>query len=233
MVFDYLQMYFMATLLLHTLFTVGFDVVYYATVIQKRALDRAILARNRMKYQYAQLKNQLNPHFLFNSLNLLDYLVHTDSERASRFIGKLAEVYRYLLAIEQKQIVPLEEELRFCHAYTDLLRERFGEGLTVRFDVAPRYESWKVIPSSVQLLIENATKHNIISPERPLTVDIFMSRGERITVRNNLQPRMHRTDSFGIGLQHISAQSRAIFGRDIEVERTESHFTVKLPVSEA
>ena len=231
-VFDYLQMYFMATLLLHTLFTVGFDVVYYATVIQKRALDRAISARNRIKYQYAQLKNQLNPHFLFNSLNMLDYLVHTDSQRASRYIGKLADVYRYLLSIEQKQTVTMDEELRFCLEYVELLKERFGEGLEVRFDVAARYGSWRVIPSSVQLLIENATKHNVISPEHPLTVDVFMSSDDRITVRNNLQPRMHRAESFGIGLQHISAQSRTVFGRDIEVERTESYFTVKLPVSE-
>jgi len=207
------------------------DIVLYYLKSHKKALDAEILKKNKARFQYEQLKRQLNPHFLFNSLNVLDYLVHTDSDRASDYIKKLAGVYRYLLSKESDPVVFLEEELEFVNMYIDLLEERFNNGLEISINIEEIYLKTLVVPCSIQLLIENATKHNIISESSPLSVKIY-TKDHFICVENNLQLRISSESSTGVGLKNIDGQIRALFNRSIEIYKASDKFIAKLPIIE-
>jgi len=205
------------------------DVILYYRKSHRKALDAEIIKKNKVKYQYEQLKRQLNPHFLFNSLNVLDYLVHTDPDRASDFIGKLAGVYRYLLSKESEPVVTLEEERAFVNMYVDLLKERFPEGFEVVMDLDARYLKTYVIPCCIQLLVENATKHNVISKEHPLRIRIDVQ-GAFIRVENNLFPRTQEGEPSNLGLKNIEGQYQALFGKSISIRKTDELFSVSLPI---
>jgi sensor histidine kinase YesM len=221
---------FLGVLLINAFIVAVTDIVLYYHQSHKKALDIEIIKKNKARFQYDQLKQQLNPHFLFNSLNVLDYLIHTNPDRASDFVGKLAGIYRYLLNKENEALVPLKEELDFALSYVDLLKERFDKGLAVKVEVPGTYHSKQIIPCGLQLLIENATKHNVISPETPLSIHIFVE-DDFIVVRNNLQPRMHlRPESAGVGLKNIEGQYGTAFHKTIEVHKTKNAFVVRLPL---
>ncbi|MCM1251166.1 MAG: histidine kinase [Alistipes sp.] len=213
------------------------DIVIYAVLQLTAYVIRSDLAlrtergkKHRAQFRYDRLKQQINPHFLFNSLNILDYLVQEhQTERASAFIHKLAGTYRYLLKKEDEQLVPLEEELEFAQKYVDLLRERFTDGFDVETDIPQELLHRQVVPCSLQLLIENATKHNVVSPEQPLRVRIE-ARGDRLTVSNNLQLRLNLPASTGVGLSNIRRQYLDLSRRPVEVERTDTEFRVQLPL---
>lgn len=186
--------------------------------------------KHRAQYQYNRLKLQINPHFLFNSLNILDFLVQEQqTERASAFIRKLAGTYRYMLKNEEEPLVSLNEELEFAEKYIDLLKERFTEGFLVEVQVSQEALRRHVVPCCLQLLIENATKHNIVSTEQPLHICIAAA-GDQLTVTNNLQPRISSPASTGLGLKNIRQQYHDISGRQISVEQSKTEFCVKLPL---
>lgn len=186
--------------------------------------------KHRSEYQYERLKQQINPHFLFNSLGILDYLVQEhETERASSFIHKLAGIYRYMLSNDSKPLVKLSDELEFTSKYIDLLKERFIEGMVVEIDIKPSMLGSMVVPCSLQLLVENATKHNIVSADSPLHINIT-TEGNTLAVRNNLQPRTHGQPSTHLGLENIRRQYRDITGKDISVEKSDKEFIVKLPI---
>lgn len=186
--------------------------------------------KHRTEYQYERLKQQINPHFLFNSLGILDYLVQEhETERASNFIRKLAGIYRYMLNNDQKPLVEVREELEFARMYIELLKERFTEGMLFEIDVEEQYYERFVVPCALQLLVENATKHNIVSVDSPLTVRIAVE-GDFLVVRNNLQIRTHGQPSTRLGLENIRRQYLDITGYDIVVQKTDNEFIVKLPI---
>ena len=186
--------------------------------------------KHRSEYQYERLKQQINPHFLFNSLGILDYLVQEqETERASAFIHKLAGMYRYMLSNDTKPLVKLGEELDFTGKYIDLIKERFTEGVVIDIDIPEPMCETSVVPCALQLLVENATKHNIVSAELPLAISIAIE-CEWIVVRNNLQPRTHGQPSTHLGLENIRRQYQDITGRRIVVEKSDSEFIVKLPI---
>ncbi|MBQ5718234.1 MAG: histidine kinase, partial [Alistipes sp.] len=182
------------------------------------------------QFQYNKLKLQINPHFLFNSLNILDFLVQEhETERASAFIRKLADTYRSMLKNEDETLVPLEEELTFARKYIELLKERFTTGFEVKCDIPDALLHRHVVPCCLQLLIENATKHNIVSPEHPLVVTIHIEE-ELLIVSNNLQPRLSKQNSTGMGLKNICQQYADLDSRPVEIIQTESEFIVQLPL---
>jgi sensor histidine kinase YesM len=205
------------------------DIILYYIKSHKKALDAEISERNKARFKYEQLKRQLNPHFLFNSLNVLDYLVQTDSQRASDFIKKLAGVYRYLLSKENDPVVFLEEELEFAKMYADLLKERFTDGLEITVDIEGNYYKTLIVPCSIQLLIENATKHNIINSQNPLYIKIYIVESW-IYVENNYQPRLSVEASNKLGLKNIDGQYKALFKKSISISRSDERFIVKLPL---
>ena len=209
-----------------------YSVIYmieYAITARRNAekeKDRADLA----KFQYLNLKQQVNPHFLFNSLNILDALVLDGQDKeASEYIHKLAGIYRYMLRNEDESIVTLRDEMTYAEMYWDLLKVRFQEGFNVEVSIPSEDMSRHVIPCSVQLLIENATKHNAVSPSRPLNVSV-VSDGQTVTVTNNLIPKITEAQSSGLGLNYIRQQYKERSGKGIEIIRTDESYTVKLPL---
>lgn len=202
----------------------------HMSIISHQKLREEREQKHRSEYQYERLKQQINPHFLFNSLGILDYLVQEqETERASAFIHKLAGIYRYMLSNDQKPLVKLSEELDFSHKYIDLLKERFTAGMLYEIDIPHHQLDRAVVPCALQLLVENATKHNIVSAESPLLIRITIEDGW-IVVRNNLQLRTHGQPSTHLGLENIHRQYLDITGRGIVVEKSNTEFIVKLPI---
>ena len=189
------------------------------------------------QYSYMKLKQQVNPHFLFNSLNILDCLVKdAPRETASTYIHKLAGMYRYMLRNEDETLVSLRDEMEFVNQYIDMMKLRFPEGLKVEENIPEEALSYSVVPCSVQLLIENATKHNRISPDQPLNIRIFCE-GGYIIIDNNLQPKpKSENSSTGLGLKYIHEQYLDLSDRDTVVipdaadGNGKLHYIVKLPL---
>ena len=185
---------------------------------------------NIAEYRYFKLKHQVNPHFLFNSLNILDCLVCEEkTEQASTYIHKLAGLYRYMLKTEEEKLVTLEEELNFATQYYDLLKVRFPEGLRMEVSVPEELKSRYVIPCALQLLIENATKHNAVTASNPLTIKI-MAEGEKVTVCNALIPKVSKSPSTGLGLKYMKQQYLDISGKTVDIEKSEERFCVTIPL---
>lgn len=198
--------------------------------LSRRAIHSERSKKHSEQYKYAKLKQQISPHFLFNSLNILDSLVQSgENERAATYIRKLAALYRYILKNENEPLVLLSDELEFTEMYVDLLKERFIDGLQVDYRIAPEARRLHVVPCGLQMLIENATKHNTVNASAPLRITVQADAGG-IEVSNNLQPRISTQPSSRLGLQNIDRQYRNIAGTGITVERTEQQFRVKLPL---
>ena len=185
---------------------------------------------NTAQYRYLKLKRQVDPHFLFNSLNILDCLVCEEkTEQASTYIHKLASIYRYMIKSEDEDIVPLRDELTFVNQYVDLLRLRFPEGFEVNIDV-PEEAMWRyVLPCSIQLLIENATKHNAVTKDNPLLINIKVD-DSGVRVSNNLIPKVTKSDSTGLGQKYISQQYMDLSGKEIEISNENGQYCVTLPL---
>jgi sensor histidine kinase YesM len=178
------------------------------------------------------LKNQVNPHFVFNNLNVLSAMVIKENPDANRFIEEFSKVYRYLLKNQDKELVPLQAELEFVEPYLYLLKKRFAEGLNVSVDIPESYRRLQVVPASLQLLVENAIKHNVVSRARPLSISIYAKGNQTIVVSNNIQPRQTVEDSMRIGLENIHKRYSILAGKKVEVRKTEESFQVLLPLLE-
>lgn len=196
------------------------------TLVEKEQLERAHLAS-----QLEGLRNQVNPHFLFNSLNTLIYLIPEDPEKAVRFVQQLSKVYRYVLESRDASMIPLREELEFLHSYIYLLHERFGDNLKVKMGDMGQKHHAAIVPLTLQLLFENAIKHNVISTEKPLQIEVFTENGHMV-VRNNLQRKNQVMDSTGVGLQNIKERYRMLTDREVGVIASQQYFTVVLPMIE-
>lgn len=206
-----------------------FALIRYVVASRKAIYDERE-KKHQEQYKYTKLKQQINPHFLFNSLNILDFLVQSgENERAGAYIRKLAGLYRYMLKNEDEVLVSVGEELSFTDMYIDLLKERFADGLIIEKRIPEAANLRHVVPCGVQMLIENATKHNTVSAASPLHITISAD-DEMLTVSNNLQPRISRQPSTRLGLANIRRQYADIAGREIEIDRNEKHFTVRLPL---
>jgi LytS/YehU family sensor histidine kinase len=178
--------------------------------------------------KYETLKNQLNPHFLFNSLNALTNLVYEDENKAVKFIDQLAQIYQYVLQTQDKELVDVTEELHFLDSYLYLQRIRFEEKLKVNFSVDG--VSGSVAPLSLQMLIENAIKHNVVSEDDPLYIDIRVA-GDYLVIENNLQKKKSLgEESSGIGLDNIRRRYELLTPIKVEVLQDNKTFRVKLPI---
>ena len=204
-------------------------IVNYAITARSEMLSEREKA-NMAQYRYLKLKRQVNPHFLFNSLNILDCLICEEkSEQASLYTHKLAGIYRYMIKSEEEEVVSLRDELVFVGLYTDLLKVRFPEGFDVIIDVPEDKMARFVPPCSIQLLIENATKHNAVSPDNPLTVRVEI-KDDNVLVSNNLVPKMTKSPSTGLGQKYIRQLYMDMSGKQIDIEQTEDEYCVTLPL---
>lgn len=195
---------------------------------QKTKLQAERLQKELANYRYTTLKNQINPHFLFNSLNVLTDLVHEDADLSEKYIHQLSNIYRYVLDSTNHKLVPLTDELTFIESYVFLLKIRFGDKLIVNMDVAAEPDDY-IVPVALQMLIENAVKHNQVTKDTPLKVNIVLKDGF-VVVFNKVQPKIAMPDSIGIGLENLKKQYALNTERQILVKQDETTFSVHLPI---
>jgi len=193
------------------------------------ALEAEQLKSQQLESQNRLLIDQLNPHFLFNSLNALTHLVYKDADTSAIFIQQLSHIYRYVLDVQHEQAVSLKRELGFAESYLHLQKIRFGESLVYSLP-ADVEDGYFLPPLSLQLLLENAIKHNVVSEQDPLHISI-KKEGEKLTVSNNLQPKPQaQSDGCGVGLKNIISRYRFLSGDVPTVQRTDDEFKVELPL---
>lgn len=202
----------------------------YVRLLNQAELDIERYRNETATARLQALRSQLNPHFLFNSLNTLSSLVHRDADAADDFIQQLAKVYRYVLEHSDHDLVPLHAELAFVESYVYLLRTRFKEGLCVEICIGEILQDLRLPPMTLQVLIENAVKHNIVSPKQPLTIAITSDGEDCLVVKNNLQERSEKDASSSVGLANITARYEYIAQKPLTVKRTSDKFSVTIPL---
>lgn len=209
--------------------TLMYEVLFLS---KERELDTKIvqqLDKELMSAELNSLKGELDPHFVFNSLTTLSHLISVDAEKAQMFTHKLAQVYKYLLINKDRELISLNEEMKFADDYFFLLRMRYDDKLSLSFSIGEYTEKIMVVPCSLQLLIENAIKHNQFSYEEPLKINIELN-GEYLNVANNLRIKQYVPDSTRIGLLNLSNRYRLIYNKKIIIDKGEDMFVVKLPL---
>ena len=206
-----------------------FHLIYFYNKAQKKKVKDSQIVAKTESARFASLKSQLDPHFLFNSLNVLTSLIGENPMQAERFTTKLSKIYRYVLEQRDKDITSVAEELGFAHTYMELLGMRFENAITYDIPNKVSDPELKIVPLSLQLLLENAVKHNVISASDPLQVRIFEDKGYLI-VENNRNPKKSLEKSTKVGLKNIRQRYALISGREVVIEESAKSFRVKLPL---
>ena len=190
------------------------------------------LEKQQLLNEVALLRSQVNPHFLFNSLNSLSSLIRSDPDEAEVFLDEMSDIYRYLLRKNSRRLVTLQEELEFAQSYLQLLKKRYGMGLHCELNISEAYHQRLLPPLTLQLLIENAVKHNVVSRSSPLYIRIFTNSEGCLTVSNNLQEKKIAVESNKVGLSNISANYKLLNQPDIVIQKTDQNFSVILSLIE-
>jgi LytS/YehU family sensor histidine kinase len=192
--------------------------------------EKEKLEQLTIQQEFETLKSQVNPHFLFNCFNTLSSLISEDRKQAEVFLNELSKVYRYLLRNNEDGLSTLHTEIKFIESYYRLLQTRHGEAVQVKIEVDKKYEQY-VLPSlSLQMLVENAVKHNVLSKNKPLLIDIFTTSGNQLVVSNNLQARTVKGPSNKIGLDNIKAKYDLLNQSGFQVLQDRKNFSVVLPL---
>lgn len=194
---------------------------------QNSRIENQLLKQENLEARLNLLKQQVNPHFLFNSLSTLRTIA--PDAPTKKYVMQLASVYRYLLGSEQEHLTALEKELEFTRSYLYILQERFEHGLRVEIEIPETILGLSIPPYSLQILVENAVKHNIVSEDAPLMIRIYLE-SEMLCVENNVLPRMSVEESTGKGLNNIKERYRLLSSREIEIIDNNTRFIVKLPL---
>lgn len=217
--------------LLVTFLVLGiYETIGFYTRLQKSLVEKERLMKENVESQLESLRNQVNPHFFFNSLNTLVYLIPEAPVQAVNFVQKLSKAYRYILEIRDKQLVSLREELESLDAYACLQKERFGENLRIEINVGKEFFDYQMIPLCLQMLFENAIKHNVVSTQHPLTISVSIEQDNRLVVKNNLQRKKQEIPSTQVGLKNICSRYRFVTQREVEIITTQQSFIVILPL---
>lgn len=220
---------YLGSLIITFFVSLVFHLVFlYRKLQDKKFKEQKIIAGNASA-QFETLKSQIDPHFLFNSLNVLSSLIEEHPENAQRFTTSLSKIYRYVLEQKDKKLVPLEEELNFSKTYMKLLTMRYENCLTYSLPDLPIDEMAKVVPLSLQLLLENTIKHNVVSDKQPLHITISI-KGDYLEVANNLQKKAVLQHGEGVGLKNIVQRYAILTLKKVEIEADEANFRVKIPI---
>lgn len=207
----------------------GFIANHFFQRWQENLVRASTLEKEKAQVQYDNLKNQLNPHFLFNSLSSLDSLIEDDPTLARRFLQQLSRVFRYVLQHKERELVPLETELDFIKNYVSLLQTRFDGALAIHCQIRPESLEQQIVPVTLQILIENAIKHNVISEARPLTVQIT-TEGDYLTVANPIQRKKQVSTTNGQGLQNLTMLYSFLSQQPVLVQDDGATFRVRVPL---
>ncbi len=217
---------FCVNLIFETLYEADFVLEKYKESVE----EKQNMEQLSMHHEFDTLKNQVNPHFLFNCFNTLSSLISEDKKKAEKFLNELSKVYRYLLRNNEDGLSTVESEIKFIRSYYQLLQTRHGEAVILQIEIDKRYDNYLLPSLSLQLLVENVVKHNVLSKNMPLIIDIFTTAGNKLVVNNNLQRRTVKAPSNKVGLDNIKAKYELLKQPGFQVMEDEKNFTVVLPL---
>jgi two-component system, LytTR family, sensor kinase len=206
-----------------------YESIYFMNDLKNSVEEKENLKRESLNAQLNALRTQVNPHFLFNNLNTLSSIIPENPQQAVDFVQQLSKVYRHILEVKDQKNIPLKEELDVLRAYGFLLKTRFGNNLDIDINVPEGKLNKNIVPLSLQLLMENAIKHNIVSMDKPLKIDVYAVNG-RLVVSNNLQRKNQLNESTGMGLENIRNRYKLLSDKLVEVTESENNFTVSIPL---
>lgn len=205
---------------------VAYEITWHYALLRSTAKEKEKLEKEKLKAELQQLKGIVNPHFLFNNLNSLSSLIAESPEQAQDFLDELTKVFRYLLRNNETELTTLSQEMSFIQSYYHLLQTRYGQAITMNVHIDKTHEELLLPPLTLQLLIENAVKHNRLEKENPLHIELVTEPGNKLSVKNNLLKRDGQVESTGIGLQNINARYRMLKQPEVVIEKDEQYFAV-------
>ncbi len=220
---------YLITVIISLIINSIFFLIYYYRHTQETKVKEQKIIAGTASAKFDALKNQLDPHFLFNSLNVLTSLIEENTEAATKFTTSLSKVYRYVLEQKNKDLVSVEEELQFAQLYMSLINMRFEDSIVFSSPGQLSNPEAKVVPLSLQLLLENAVKHNIVTPSKKLHISIFEEDGF-LMVKNNLQEKQVVKPSTGVGLHNIKQRYYLLSDRPVKIHKTDQEFTIAIPL---
>ena len=206
-----------------------YESIYFMHELRHSVEETEKLKRENLAAQLNALRTQVNPHFLFNNLNTLSSLIPENPQHAVDFVQQLSKVYRHILEVKDEKSISLKDELEVLNAYTFLLKTRFEKNLNVNINIPAEKLQKKIVPLSLQILMENAIKHNIVSSDKPLHIDVFTENGS-LVVSNNLQIKSQVNESTGIGLDNIRNRYKLLSDVPVKVTANDTNFTVSIPL---
>lgn len=222
------ESYYISFVISIVITVIFYSVFYYRFKQDHKVKEQKIIAKTASA-QFDALKNQLDPHFLFNSLNVLTSLIEENPEAATRFTTSLSKVYRYVLEQKNKELVTVEEELKFAKIYMSLIKMRFEDSIVFTLPEKVSNPEARVVPLSLQLLLENAVKHNQVTPSKKLYISIVEQNGN-LLVKNNIQPKKVVKESSGVGLQNIRQRYYLVTDRPVDIKQDTKEFSVSIPL---
>lgn len=219
--FSFIIFYACTIIIMLIFHTIGFFKAWQTAMLREERLKK-----ESVTFQLQTLRNQVNPHFLFNSLNTLTSLIEKDQKLAITFVKQLSDMFRYMLEQDSHDTIEIREELNFLDSYIYLQKMRFGDNLTIKVNIPDKNQS--VVPLSLQMLVENALKHNEISDDNPFEINIY-DEEEYLVIQNPIQPKILEVPSKGIGLQNLRSRYKFLVEKELIILSTEEEFKVKLP----
>ncbi len=221
---------YLVGLSINIIFETLWEVIYLVDKYKESAYEKELLERMQLLQEFENLKQKVNPHFLFNCFNTLLALIHEDKQQAEVFLDELSKVYRYLLRTNENAMSTVQQETGFIQSYASLLRTRHGEGFQLNVHIDPCFYCYELPALSLQMLVENAVKHNVISKLKPVVVTIRSSEDATLIVENTLAKRIHKSESTGVGLSNIKEKYRLLNRQDVIIKETADRFLVSLPL---
>lgn len=220
----------LAGLIITLVFEILWEVYYIIDKYKEVTEEKELFTQMQLEQEFDLLKQKVNPHFLFNCFNTLSSLITEDKERAEVFLDELCKVYRYLLRSNEDGMSTLETELKFIQSYYELLRTRHGDAINLQVEVDKQYHPYLLPALSLQMLVENVVKHNALSKNKPLVIEIFTTVGNKLVVNNNLQRRSVKPQGGRVGLNNIQTKYHLLHQEGFQVIEDEKNFTVVLPL---
>ncbi len=208
-----------------------YETIYFISELKKSVIESENLKRESLNAQLNALRTQVNPHFLFNNLNTLSAIIPENPKQAVDFVQQLSKVYRHILEVSDEQSILLKDELAVLKAYSFLLKTRFGDNFDININVPESKMNNKIAPLALQILVENAIKHNIISSDKPLKVEVFTNNGH-LVISNNLQKKNQLQASTGIGLNNLRNRYQLLSNKEVIIEHEGDAFVVSIPLIE-
>jgi len=221
--------YYYITFIISTVISLIFYAAYYYRYKQENRVKEQKIIAGTASAKFDALKNQLDPHFLFNSLNVLTSLIEENPEAATKFTTALSKVYRYVLEQKNKDLVTVSEELKFAQLYMSLIKMRFEDSIVFTYPQTISNPEAKVVPLSLQLLLENAVKHNMVTPSKKLHISIE-EKGGNLVITNNIQTKQVVKESSGVGLQNITQRYQILTDRPVVINENNKQFSIAIPM---